>query len=94
MNFESLPIDRYLNQIMLHPRVTAITGEWRIEPVEMMKVLTTQFREIGLFYVYHFNQSFVLEMTIRFLQTSPEIATMIRKSELVEQDRKKLRNVA
>lgn len=94
MNFESLPIDRFLSQIMLHPRVLIITAEWRVEPAEMMKLLTLQFKEIGLFYVYYYNQAFVLEMVIRQLQASPEIAMMIRKSEMQEEDRKSQRNVA
>lgn len=91
LSFETMPIERFLAQIMLHPRVSAITAEIRAEPTEMLKALAGQFREVGLFYVNHYNQHLVLEMTIKQLQCAPEIAIMERRAILAEESRKKTR---
>lgn len=92
--FDIVPIERYLAQIMLHAQITAVTAEWRIEPIEMMKVLASYFRDIGLFYVTSATEGKILRLSVAMLKSSPEIATLVRKAELQEQDRKKMRNVA
>lgn len=92
VNFESLPIENYLTKLLLHSRITAITADIRADPAEMMKALAQNFKEIGLFYVHHYNEQLVFLMTIEQLKTSPEIANMVRKAILIEETRKSVRS--
>jgi hypothetical protein len=91
MQPEPIPTDLFVGQVMSEKLVRDITDGWRIEPDQLHNILSRHLREMGIFFVLPTHARMLRDSLVHHLRHSVEIKQILRKAELEEQTRKKVR---
>lgn len=91
MQTEPVAIDVFVSRSLETSRVQVYTSKWRIEHNVLEKILSDHFREMGIFLVAPAQRKTILNHIIHFLQHSPELAALIRKTEKKENAKRRVR---
>ncbi len=88
---EPLPIELFVITRFSDKSVTSITENWRVESVQLQKIIVNYFKEMGIFSVLPPMEAELKETIIYWLKNSPEIFQLVRKADLQEQLRRQSR---
>jgi len=91
MQIEPIAIDVFVSKCLETSRVQTYTSKWRIEHNVLEKILSDHFRDMGIFVVSPAQHKTILNHIIQFLQNSPELAALIRKTEKKENSKRRAR---
>ena len=92
MQTEAVPIDVFVANCFLSPRINSIISAWRIEPVRLQAVVIKDFREMGIFFAIPSHYEILFETVICSLKNSKEIHQLVKKAEHEEGLRKRTRH--
>ncbi len=91
MKTEPVVIDTFVSKLLETSKVQNYTSKWRIEHNVLEKLICDHFREMGIFAVAPDQHKTILDHMIQYIQNSPELAALVRKTERKENARRRAR---
>ncbi len=92
MSQSGKPIETIIEKAFSKREVQSLTASWRVEPVEIIKILVSHFREMGIFFVTKDQEEIINKNVMLHLKNSPEIMAKIAQARRAEDQRRTHRN--
>lgn len=91
MQPEPIPLDLFIQNCLQDRVVREITEGWRLEVDKLQLILAKHFREMGIFFVAPHHAQMLRDALQHHLKYSSEIRKTLKKLEVEEQARRKVR---
>jgi hypothetical protein len=78
---DNIPIELFVQTSLSKPPATEIMQGWRIEIKRIEELLTSSFREMGVFMIRPTHHKIIFDSIISHLKHSPEIIKLLKASQ-------------
>ncbi len=78
------PIETVIEKAFEKREVQNLTASWRVEPIEILRIVIAHFREMGIYFVSKDQEDIIFKNVLHHLKNSTEIMAKIAQARRAE----------